>query len=194
MVTRWPRRTLAAVALPIAFAAVAVTFGSEFLYGVAIAPPVAFAASAGVTVAGALLLAVLAERASVGPRLGQTSLGPLLVRPPSTALALVGLSLCGLVAWLVVSPETTSPAEAAGTMVVTLILYAPAWLLYVCTFALSVVVPDPTTLSSAGVRTVVFAGGAALSALWQLLLASVLVRSVTDDWLSEPDDARDAGG
>lgn len=179
-----PPRSAAAPVLVVAFAVVALSFGSEFLYDVEIATIVALALSAGATLAGALLAATIARRNDLGRWIGATSFGPFLVRPPITAVALVVLSLCGLVGWLAVAPETTTGAQAAGATVVTLLLYTPAWLLYLGTFALAVLVPDPTAISTPAVRTVVFVGGAALSAVWQLLLASALVRGVTGSWPS----------
>lgn len=185
-----PRRSDAAIALPVAFAATAATFGSEFLYDVALRPTVAVAIVASTASAAALLLTLLRPRVAVGSRLARTAVGSLLARPPTVAVGLVALSLCGLVAWILVGPESTTGAQAAGASLAATVLYLPAVLLYAGTFVLAVLPVEASPTTTAVVRTVVFVGGAALSAVWQLLLASAVVRGASR--LSDDSEERPA--
>lgn len=184
-----PRRTLAAPVLATAFAAVSVTFGSEFLFDVGLHPLAATAGALGIVVAGSLVAAVGADRTAIGRAVEQWSIGRPLVRPSSAAVATVGLSCCLAAAWLVLRPVVLatfprfgSPAAMFAWALVDLaavLLYAPLVLLWVATFAVSAAAPESNTVViPVAVRVAVTVAGAALSGLWQLLLVRKLEHRV----------------
>lgn len=179
-----PSRSTATPVLAIAFAAAAATFASQSPYGAGPARTVGTIAAA--VLVGHLVVALVADRTGIGETATGLPYGSTVARPPAAAVALVALSLCLAVAWLAVRPELPLTARSFLALA-TFVLYLPLWAVYVVAFVVSLVVTGSVAYPSPAVSTAVFALGGALSAGWQLLLASSLVRRAARRTSAESD-------